>query len=133
MEHKSNITVRYAETDAQGITHHATYPIWFEEGRSDFLRKIDLPYSYWEKCGYLVVVVDLQVRYIHPAYYEDQLTVITSLKRFTKRLMEFNYQVINADDKLLAQGVTKHLMMERSGKPIALSTDFYQQMQQKLT
>jgi acyl-CoA thioester hydrolase len=50
------LTVRYAETDAQGVVHHANYLTWFEEGRAEFLRQKGCYYSNLEKEGYFVVV-----------------------------------------------------------------------------
>lgn len=132
MEHRTQIRVRYAETDAQGIVHHAVYPVWFEEGRSDFLRKIGVAYSQWEQQGYFVVVVELTSRYLKPAFYEDQLTVVTSLKRFKKRLMEFNYQVIDEAGKVITRGSTRHLIMDKKGNPSALTDCFYQQIKQEI-
>lgn len=132
MEHRTQIRVRYAETDAQGIVHHAVYPVWFEEGRSDFLRKVGVAYSQWEQQGYFVVVVDLTSRYAKPAYYEDNLTVVTCLKRFRKRLMEFSYCVVDEMGTKIAHGTTRHLIMDKKGKPSALSSDFYQQIQHKM-
>ena len=51
MKTKSRITVRYAETDRMGIVHHSVYPIWFEIGRTDFIRKAGMPYSVMEENG----------------------------------------------------------------------------------
>ncbi|OQY25325.1 MAG: 4-hydroxybenzoyl-CoA thioesterase [Desulfobacteraceae bacterium 4572_35.2] len=133
MEHRTQIRVRYAETDAQGIVHHAVYPVWFEEGRSDFLRKVDVAYSQWEQQGYFVVVVDLASRFAKPAYYENNLTVVTCLKRFRKRLMEFSYRVVDDTDTLIAHGSTRHLIMDSEGNPSALSDSFYQLVQQKMS
>jgi acyl-CoA thioester hydrolase len=132
MEQKYYLRVRYAETDAQGIVHHAAYPVWFEEGRSDFLRKIGLPYTAWEKEGYFVVVVDLNIRYVKPACYEDNLQVVTKLVRCKKRLIEFSYQVRDQHKNVLAQGRTKHLIMDSNGQPCALGDELYAQLQVKL-
>lgn len=132
MEQRTQIRVRYAETDAQGIVHHAVYPVWFEEGRSDFLRQIGVSYSQWEQQGYFVVVVDLTSRYHKPAFYEDQLTVITRLKRFKKRLMEFSYQVLDVNGTVLTHGTTRHLIMDKEGNPSALSDTFYTQIKRQM-
>lgn len=44
-EAKTEIVVRYAETDQMGIAHHSNYPVWFEIGRTDFFKMIEVPYS----------------------------------------------------------------------------------------
>ena len=41
--------VRYFETDAMGIVHHASYITWFEEGRSAFTRTLGYPYCAWRR------------------------------------------------------------------------------------
>jgi len=123
----SEVIVRYAETDAQGVVHHATYPIWFEEGRSEFLRQIGTPYSEWEKMGYYVVVAELSLRYLAPAFYEDQLTVETSLQRLKKRLIEFSYRILRGDE-LIVQGSSRHLIVGPDKLPRALAGDFYQRL-----
>nr|WP_320050829.1 thioesterase family protein [uncultured Desulfuromonas sp.] len=127
----NDVIVRYAETDAQGVVHHATYPIWFEEGRSSFLRQIGSPYSEWEKMGYFVVVADLSVRYLAPAFYEDQLTVETSLQRLKKRLIEFSYRILR-DDELIVQGSSRHLIVGPDKQPRALETSFFDRLNQLL-
>jgi len=47
MESATSIRVRYAETDAMGIVHHAVYPVWMELGRSDLLRQLGQSYAEW--------------------------------------------------------------------------------------
>jgi len=53
MESLTELRVRYAETDAMGIVHHATYPVWMELGRSDFLRELGQSYAEWEPGAYV--------------------------------------------------------------------------------
>lgn len=127
----SQVIVRYAETDAQGVVHHATYPIWFEEGRSDFLRQIGTPYSTWEKMGYFVVVADLSLRYLAPAFYEDRLIVETSLQRLKKRLIEFSYRILR-DEEVIVQGSSRHLIVGPDKQPRALDETFFERVTQLL-
>jgi acyl-CoA thioester hydrolase len=104
------LTVRYAETDAQGIVHHANYLVWFEEGRSDYLRQIDLNYTRFEKSGYFVVVADASVRYRAPAYYEDLVTIETTLEQAKGKTLKFSYRALR-DTVLLAEGSTVHVVL----------------------
>jgi hypothetical protein len=55
--------------------------IWFEEGRSDFLRQNGLNYTNFEKAGYFVVVARAELDYKAPAFYEDEVTIETTLER----------------------------------------------------
>ena len=49
MHSRTYVTVRYAETDRMGIAHHANFPIWFEIGRTDFIRLFDTTYTEMEE------------------------------------------------------------------------------------
>ena len=74
----TTIRVRYAETDAMGIVHHAVYPVWMELGRSDLLRDMGQEYSQWEAQGVLMAVGELRVKYRLPARYDELVTVRTT-------------------------------------------------------
>ena len=101
-ERSYTLTVRYAETDAQGVVHHANYLIWFEEGRSEFLRQMGMNYSDIERAGFFVVVAHAEINYRAPAFYEDRVTVTTSIEKAHRRLLEFAYRAVNQDGVLLA-------------------------------
>jgi acyl-CoA thioester hydrolase len=121
---ETSLIVRYAETDAQGIVHHSNFLVWFEEGRSDYLRQQGLNYSDFEKSGYFVVVVEATTRYKAPAYYEDHLRIRTTLARAQGKILEFDYEVLNQAGTLLAEGRTLHLVLGRDRRPVALPEEF---------
>ena len=56
---KTRIQVRYAETDAMGVVHHATYPIWFEQARVDFFRAVGAPYDEVEREGFALATLSM--------------------------------------------------------------------------
>lgn len=109
--------VRYAETDAQGIVHHASYVVYFEEGRSEFIRQRGSSYADFERSGLLLAVTDLQVRYIRAARYDDRLTVRTWLAETRSRTLMFQYQIIDAASGTeIATAQTKHVCLNRDGQ-----------------
>ena len=120
------LTVRYAETDAQGVVHHANYLTWFEEGRAEFLRQKGCYYSNLEKEGYFVVVARATVDYRAPAFFEDRITVATTLVKGGGRLLEFSYRAINQDGALVAEGSTRHLVLDRERRLVSLPESFRQ-------
>lgn len=117
------LTVRYVETDAQGIVHHSNYLAWFEEGRSHLLRELGLPYSVIEQSGYNIVVAEAEVKYRAPARYEEVVTIETRIERARGRLLEFRYRALHADGKVLAEGRTLHMILDRQLKPTSLPAD----------
>jgi len=120
----TEIRVRYVETDAQGIVHHSNYLVWFEEGRSEHLRQCGLNYTDFEKAGYFIVVVDAQVQYKAPAYYEDLVRIETGIETNNGKLIRFSYRALNAQGTLLAQGSTTHLVLGKDRRPTRLPEEF---------
>jgi acyl-CoA thioester hydrolase len=118
MESETLFTVRYAETDRMGIVHHSNYAIWFEAGRTDFIKKTGISYSSLEEKGILLPLYEMSCKFIYPAKYEDEIAVITELKYLSRVRMLFSYRVINKkDSRLLATGETAHAWTDRNLKP----------------
>ena len=116
---RHDLVVRYAETDAQGIVHHSNYLIWFEEGRSEFLRQNGLNYTDFEKAGFFIVVAEAETRYRAPAYYEETLAVETTLEKLRGKMLKFSYRVLRGE-ALLAEGRTTHMVLNAERKPTKL-------------
>jgi len=120
------LTVRYAETDAQGVVHHANYLTWFEEGRSEFLRQQGCYYSEMERDGFFVIVAQATVDYRAPSYYEDRITIATTLVKGRGRILEFTYEATNQDGVLVAEGRTRHLVLNRERRLVSMPERFRQ-------
>lgn len=118
---QSNITVRYAETDQMGITHHSVYPIWYEVARTEFIKKVGMTYSEMEKLGILLPLVNLNCHYSGATYYEDELIVEASIKTLTPIKIEFSYQVYRkGEEKPVNAGSTLHAWVDKNMKIINL-------------
>lgn len=115
---ETEIRVRYAETDKMGIVHHSNFLVWFEIGRSEFCRARGFSYlEMEEKEDALMVVAEVYCRYKSPAFYEDVLTVRTSVADVRSRSLRFIYEIFRAsDEKLLAEGETLHVVTDRNKK-----------------
>ena len=112
-------TVRYAETDQMGIVHHANYPVWFEAGRTDFIKKLGMPYSKIEESGLMLPLLELRCCYKGAARYEDEITVRTSLKEMTLTRVAFYYEVYKSNSPdIITTGETMHVWTNRELKPI---------------
>jgi acyl-CoA thioester hydrolase len=109
------IRVRYAETDRMGLLHHANYLVYFEEGRTELLRAQGFSYRDIEDQGFFLVLTKLQVRYKSPAYYDDVLTLRTSVVRTTLVKIEHKYELMRAGI-LLTEGETTLGCVDRQGK-----------------
>ncbi len=109
------IRVRYCETDAMGLLHHANYIVYFEMGRTELLRSAGVSYRELEEDGLFMVVVRLETRYHQPARYDDILRLRTTAKRVSAAKIEHEYHLYR-DDVLLAQGASMLACVDRNGQ-----------------
>lgn len=117
--HQIDIRVRYAETDRMGLLHHSNYFVYFEIGRTELLRERGFSYRDIEDGGHLLVLVDLQCKYKKPAYYDDLLTLQTSVERVTHVKIIHKY-VVSREGVVLAEGHSTLACVDREGRPQAL-------------
>lgn len=114
---RSQVTVRYAETDMMGVVYHGSYLPWFEIGRTTLLKEMGLPYRKLEEQGYRLPVLEVAARFLRPAHYDDTLTIVTTLRERPLLRIRLEYDVRRGDE-LLATGHTVHAFIDREGKPI---------------
>ncbi len=112
------IRVRYAETDQMGVAHHASYLVWFEAGRTEFIRDRGRSYAEIEAGGWLLVVVEARCRYLRPARYDDLLVLRTRLGQAGPATLAFDYELVHkGTGEVLARGTTVHAAVDRTGRP----------------
>ena len=103
---ESKIRVRYGETDQMGVVYHANYATYFEVGRTEWLRQYGFTYKSMEENGIILPVVSLEIKYKKSATYDDVLIVKTSIKKTPYVRIEFDYELLNEKNELLATGNT---------------------------
>jgi acyl-CoA thioester hydrolase len=115
------IRARYAETDQMGVVHHGVYPVWFEVARTALSHAVGLPYTEWERRGILLMVGELTCRYRRPAHYDEEVTVMVRVGGLASRRVVFEYRVEGPDGAVLAEGTTRHVVVDRAtGRPTVL-------------
>ena len=117
---ESRVRVRYKETDAMGIVHHANYIVWFEIGRTDLCRATGFPYSEIEARGYILVVTEIVCRFRTPFRYDDEVLIRTGVREVASRSMRFEYELRDTTGETLhATGFSSHLWLDReTRKPV---------------
>ena len=117
IESRTQIAVRYAETDMMGIVYHGSYLPWFEVGRTTLLKESGLPYRELEAQGFLLPVIELGSKFLKPALYDDTVTVITRLKERPTLRIRLDYEVRRGEE-LLVTGFTIHAFINKAGEPV---------------
>ncbi|MCL2059517.1 MAG: acyl-CoA thioesterase [Oscillospiraceae bacterium] len=115
-----NVIVRYQETDQMGVAHHSVYPIWFEAGRTAFIREQGVPYGKLEEDGLYLPLISMTCDFMSYARYEDELTVKTVIASVTKTRLNFKYDVFKGGD-IIASGGTAHIYANHQLRPVNLA------------
>lgn len=115
-----NERVRYCETDRMGYFHHANYPLYFEIGRTEWLRKLGISYKEVEDHGVVMPVAEMNIKYFSPAFYDDEILIRTYLEKPPTVRITFVSEILRkSDNTLLCKGqVTLAFINKNTGKPV---------------
>lgn len=111
---KTQIRVRYAETDQMGIVYYGNYAQYFEVGRVEAIRQLGYSYRDMEAEGVAMPVVAMQTKYLRSATYDEVLTVVTSIRQLpTAHEIIFDCEIFNEKNKLLTTGKIHLYFMDK--------------------
>ena len=99
------IRVRYADTDQMGFVYYGNYAKFLEIGRVETLRKLGVNYKELEEEGILLPVLSMDIKYYHPAKYDDILIVLSRVEKIEGVRVFFNYK-IKIKEKLICEANT---------------------------
>ncbi|BFH64456.1 MULTISPECIES: acyl-CoA thioesterase [Paenibacillus] len=148
------VRVRYQESDQMGVVYHANYLNWFEIGRTEMIRELGITYRSMEETGVLLPVTDLDMKFSHPARYDDEITIFTRMTSFSKLRIKYAYEVrklspqeredlsgkhysegMELPGELLVSGTTSHVWVNREWQPARLdksAPELYEALNQSL-
>tara|TARA_B100001287_G_scaffold36356_2_gene25796 strand:- start:10484 stop:10888 length:405 start_codon:yes stop_codon:yes gene_type:complete len=116
---KVKVRVRYAETDQMGYCYYGNYATYYEVARVNILRKIGISYSELEKQNYQMPVLDFNIKYIKPAYYDDELTILCKIPQIPKVRIKFDYESYNQNKEMINFGSTTLVFIDKlTKKPV---------------
>ena len=113
--HETPIKVRFNEVDSYNVAWHGHYVAWMEVGRNDLAGRFGLDAAQLTELGYLGPVVSLEVKYLSPARFKDELLIRTSLRPSETATLVFLHEIVAEDGRRLASGVTTHALTDRDG------------------
>jgi len=105
--HQTKIKVRHGETDQMGVVYHGNYAHYLEIGRLEWLDSIGVSYKQMEANGIMLPVASMDLKYSKPAFYDDILTIKTTLLKRPTASIEFAYEIHNSSGELLTTAHTK--------------------------
>jgi acyl-CoA thioester hydrolase len=113
-----DLRVRFAETDAMGVAHHAAYLPWLESARVEYLRSLGHPYrELRDRDGLEFAVVGIDLSYHAPLRFDDEFTVSCALAERKRATFSLAYRV-ELGELLVLSGRTRHAVIDReTGSP----------------
>jgi len=103
--------VRFAETDAQGVAHHASYLVWFEVARVEYLARFAGGYPALRERGIEALTLEAHARYLAPVRFADALVVHARCGHLRGARFRYEY-VVERDSERVADGWTEHAIVE---------------------
>jgi len=121
--------VRFVETDMMGVVHHSNYFKWFEMGRVEYLRQVDILLLDMIADGVLFPIVDVSCKYRQSARFDDVILIETTLAEVSRAKMRFTYRIVREQDgALLAEGETQNVFTSLEGKIMRLPQKYYKKL-----
>ena len=121
-EFNTQVRVRYAEADPMNVVYYGNYAQYFEVGRVESLRNLGISYKVIVDMGIMLPVVELNIKYLRPAKYDDLLTIKSQIKELpTEHKIVFDQEIYNEEGKLLTIGKVKlYFMDSKLGKRVSM-------------
>ena len=135
IKHATEIRVRYADTDQMRFVYYGKFFEYFEQGRSDLLRNIGLPYSHVEEMGLFLPVIEAHAEYKRPARYDDLIELVTFLRERPVARVRLDYEVRReGDSEPIATGYTIHGFINAStGRPTRAPAQFVEALEKAMS
>lgn len=126
LDYTTQIRVRYADTDQMNFVYNGKYSEYFEVGRTEMLRNIGLPYSTLEINGFMLPVLELNIKYKNPACYDDLLLVRCFVKQLPVVKIHIDYTIHRESGNILvAEGFTEHVFMKKENRKAVRPPEFF--------
>jgi acyl-CoA thioester hydrolase len=114
--HSTDVAVRFAETDAQGIAHNAAYLVWYEVARVDYLARFAGGYKHIRERGLEALTIETHVRYLCALFFDDRLRINIRCGDLRGARFRFDYLIERITEngaEPVASGWTLHAIVDR--------------------
>jgi acyl-CoA thioester hydrolase len=130
----TTIRVRYADTDQMKQVYYGKYFEYFEQGRSDMLRAVGLPYGRVEEMGFFLPVIEAHAEYKRPVRYDDEIQIVVMLRDRPVARIRLDYEVRReAEEEPLATGYTIHgFVNAETGRPTRAPAQFVEAIEKHI-
>lgn len=126
-----SLRVRYGETDPMKYVYYGNYAEYLEVARVELFRSIGISYNEIENRGIWLPVSEYNIKYLKPAFYDDELTIHTFVEKLPGVKIEFRYEIFNSDKIKITEARTTLFFLEAETNKIIKCPDFLMEFIQK--
>ena len=126
----TTLRIHYALTDQMGVVYHGNYAQFYEIGRTEALRSLGLTYKSIEAMGVIMPVIDMHMKFVRPAVYDDLIRIDISVKELPlHHKIIFHGEIFNEKNQLLNVGeVTLYFMDAKTMKRVNMPEEIVEKM-----
>ena len=125
--------VRYKDTDQMGIMHHSNYIVMYEMARTEWLREMGLPYAEFERRGVMSPIIEVQSKYLYPAFYDEVLSIKVFMDEMPSARLFIGSEVYNEQGRLINTGsVTLGFMNAQTRRPCRAPEWFIEKINEEI-
>jgi len=118
-------TVRFAETDAQGIVFYGNYLTFQDETFTAFMEAVGFPYDELRQRDWDIHIVNVELNYRSQAGFRDELVHGMRVAAIGESSLEFEYECRRIDDDtVVVDGTVTHVAVDDEGETTAVPPDF---------
>ncbi len=123
--YKSEIRVRFGETDLQGVVYNAEFLVYFDAAQADYFRHLGLPLQDMRGRGHDIVIVDIGVQFKAPAYFDEMLEVFARISNIGHSSLEMEYEVLEKESgRTVATSRATYVIVDpTTGRPVRAPAD----------
>jgi len=100
---ENKIQIRYDEVDKMGYVYHGNYARFYHISRTELMRKIGFSDKELEAKNILLPVIEMNIKYLKPVFYDDVITIKTTLQNIPASRMRFKHEVYNSNNEVINQ------------------------------
>ena len=111
-EHKTTVRTRYSEVDRMGYVYYGNYATYFEVGRVEAMRVLGISYAELEEDGIMMPIIRYEIDYKKPAFYDEELTIVTRVTEVPRSRITFEYETWNSKGEHLNSAMTQLVFVD---------------------
>lgn len=123
---QNQIRIRYADTDQMGYMYYGNYAAFYEVARTEMLRSTGITYKELEEMGVMMPVIELNCKFIKPAFYDEVITIHTVIRELPSVRINFEHELFNEKGELINKGVAKLVFVNMKTKKPCLPPQIFQ-------